>query len=392
MHDPSACQRTPPRRGLELADVVRAHGEALRRDRVLRPEQHAALRAIERCRTAVLGGHLDVCAACGHDQPSYNSCRNRHCPKCQSLAQARWIDKRLERLLPVRYFHVVFTLPSELRSVASRYREAVFDLLFAAASQTLLALARDPKRLGAQLGVTMVLHTWTRDLRFHPHVHALVTGGGLTDDAQRWVDSRRDFLFPVRVMGDLFRGKMLAALERAHARGDIDLGRVDLRPLRKTSWIVYAKRPFGGPEQVIRYLGRYTHRVGLSNRRLVSTDEREVTFRTKDGKSVSLLGETFLARFLQHVLPPGFVKIRHYGLHAASHATTRLETARQRLAPAPVALPGDRSEQPSPSDDWRPLMLQLSGIDVRVCPACNQPTLERRALPDPRGRAPPAAA
>jgi hypothetical protein len=389
VQDPSACPLTLPRRGLELADVVRAHGGALRRNRVLRPEQHAALRAIERCRTAVLGGHLDVCAACGHDQPSYNSCRNRHCPKCQSLAQARWIDKRLERLLPVRYFHVVFTLPSELRSVAARYREAVFDLLFAAASQTLLALARDPARLGAQLGVTMVLHTWTRDLRFHPHVHALVTGGGLTDDAQRWVGSRRDFLFPVRVMGALFRGKMLAALERAHACGDIDLGRVDLRPLRKTSWIVYAKRPFGGPEQVIRYLGRYTHRVGLSNRRLVSMNETDVTFRTKDGKSVSLPGETFLARFLQHVLPPGFVKIRHYGLHAASHATTRLEIARQRLAPAPVALAGDRGEQPSPSEDWRPLMLQLSGIDVRVCPACNQPTLERCALPDPRGRAPP---
>jgi hypothetical protein len=389
VHDQEACSRTPPRRALELADVVRVHGEALRRSRVLSSEQHAALRAIERCRTAVLGGHLDVCTACGHDRPSYNSCRNRHCPKCQSLAQARWTDKRLERLLPVRYFHVVFTLPSELRAVAARHREAVFDLLFAAASQTLLALSHDPKRLGAQLGATMVLHTWTRDLRFHPHVHAIVTGGGLTEDARRWVRSRPDFLFPVRVMGALFRGKMLAALERAQARGQIDLGPIALDPLHKMRWVVYAKRPFGGPEQVIRYLGRYTHRVGISNRRLVAMDERGVTFRTKDGKRATLPGQELLARFVQHVLPPGFVKIRHYGLHAASHATTRLEIARQRLTH--VTPPGDRRERLRP-EDWRSLMFQLTGLDVRVCPACKQPALERRALPVPRSRAPPALA
>jgi hypothetical protein len=290
----------------------------------------------------------------------------------------------------VRYFHVVFTLPSELRSVAGRYRDAVFDLLFASAAETLAALARDPERLGAQLGVTMVLHTWARDLRFHPHVHAIVTGGGLSDDGERWVSSPRDFLFPVRVMGALFRGKMLDALERAHARGDIDLGRVDLLPLRRTSWVVYAKRPFGGPEQVVRYLGRYTHRVGLSNRRLVSIDEQGVTFRTKEGKTVTLPGEKFLDRFVQHVLPPGFVKIRHYGLHAASHATTRLEVARHRLERAPVLHAAlDERQRPPPPDDWRLQMLLVSGVDVRVCPACNEPTLERRALPDPRGRAPP---
>ena len=387
MHSTSACSRTPPRRGLELADVVRVHGEALRRSRVLSPEQHTALRAIERCRTAVLGGHLDVCTACGHDQPSYNSCRNRHCPKCQSLAQARWIHKRLERLLPVRYFHVVFTLPSELHAVAVRHREAVFDLLFASASQTLLALAHDPKRLGAQLGVTMVLHTWTRALRFHPHVHAIFTGGGLTDDAKHWVRSRPDFLFPVRVIGALFRGKMLAALDRAQARGHVDRRGLDLDPLYKMRWVVYAKRPFGGPERVVRYLGHYTHRVGISNQRLVAMDGRGITFRTKDGKCATLPGQELLARFVQHVLPPGFVKIRHYGLHAASHATTRLEIARQRLMPG--APPSDRSERSPLSDDWRSLMLRLSGVDVRVCPSCNQPTLERCALPVPRSRAPP---
>jgi hypothetical protein len=303
MHASCAPARAQP--GLELADVVRAYGEAFTRSYRLRPEQHAVLRAVELCRTASLGGHLDVCGACGHEQPSYNSCRNRHCPKCQSLAQARWIEGRLERLLPVHYFHVVFTLPSELRAVARRSRQALFDMLFASAAQTVLALARDPKRLGADLGITMVLHTWTRELLFHPHVHAIVTGGGLTSDAARWVAARRDYLFPVRVMGALFRGKMLAALERAHGLGRVNLGNVDLQALRKTSWIVYAKRPFGGPEQVFRYLGRYTHRVGLSNHRLVSLDDRGVTFRTRGEQTVTVAADEFLRRFLLHVLPKG---------------------------------------------------------------------------------------
>src|ERR1700689_1397644 len=260
----AACGVARARPALELADVVRAHGDAFVRSRALRSEQRDALRDIERCRTAALGGHLDVCTACGHEKPSYNSCRNRHCPKCQALAQARWIDKRVERLLPVHYFHVVFPPPSELRGVAMRSRELCFDLLFASAAETLLALARDPKRLGAELGVTMVLHTWTRALLFHPHVHAIVTGGGLSEDGSSWVGTRPNFLFPVRVIGALFRGKMLAALERARDHGLVTLDDVDVAALRQKSWIVYAKRPFGGPEQVIRYLGRYTHRVGIS--------------------------------------------------------------------------------------------------------------------------------
>jgi hypothetical protein len=385
-----ACAQARTRPAVELADVVRAYGPAFVQSRGLRPEQRKALRDIERCRTAALGGHLDVCTACAYEQPAYNSCRNRHCPKCQSLAQARWIDKRIERLLPVHYFHVVFTLPSELRDVAMRSREAVFDMLFASASQTLLALGRDPKRLGGELGVTMVLHTWTRELHFHPHVHAIVTGGGLSDDDARWMPARKDFLFPVRVMGALFRGKMLAALERAHARGHIDLAGVDLRTLRSKSWVVYAKRPFGGPEQVIRYLGRYTHRVGISNQRLVSMDERGVTFRTKDGNAITVPGREMLARFVQHVLPPRFVKIRHYGLHAASHAKTRLEVARQRIAPA-AATP-ERVAASEDVADWRELLLHLSGLDMRRCPACHQPALVRTALPDARSRAPPEAA
>lgn len=381
LHTPG---RTRP--ALELADVVRAYGEAFVRGRVLRPEERATLRAIEQCRTAALGGHLDVCTACGHEEPSYNSCRNRHCPKCQALAQARWINKRLERLLPVHYFHIVFTLPAELRAVAKRHREKVFDMLFASASATLLALARDPQRLGAELGITMVLHTWTRELHFHPHVHAIVTGGGLAPDDTRWIRARSRFLFPVRVMGALFRGKMLGALERAHALGRIDLGETDLVPLRKKPWIVYAKRPFGGPEQVIRYLGRYTHRVGLSNHRFVAMDERGVTFRTKDGRAVTVAGTDLLARFVQHVLPPRFVKIRHYGLHAAANATTRLELARERLGPR-----ARLRECIEPRRvDWRELLFQLTCIDVRVCPVCHGHTLVRGALPN--ARAPPEAA
>jgi hypothetical protein len=334
-----------------------------------------------------------VCGACGHEQPSYNSCRNRHCPKCQSLAQARWIEGRLERLLPVHYFHVVFTLPSELRAVARRSRQALFDMLFASAAQTLLALARDPKRMGADLGITMVLHTWTRELLFHPHVHAIVTGGGLTSDGARWVAARRDYLFPVRVMGALFRGKMLAALERAHGLGRINLGNVDLPALRRTSWIVYAKRPFGGPEQVIRYLGRYTHRVGISNQRLVAMDERGVTFRTKDGKSITISGVEMLARFVQHVLPPRFVKIRHFGLHAPSNATTRLAIARHRLTSSQhPSSPALEAAAPERARDCRELLLRLTGIDITLCPVCHQPALIRQALPATRSRAPPEAA
>jgi len=388
----ASCAPPRTRPALELADVVRAHGEAFAKSRILRPEERGALRAILQCRTAELGGHLDVCTACGYERPSYNSCRNRHCPKCQSLAQARWIARRLERILPVHYFHVVFTLPAELRGVAKRSREAVFDMLFAAASQTLLTLGRDPKRLGAELGATMVLHTWTRELQFHPHVHAIVTGGGLTAEGATWIKARRKFLFPVRVMGALFRGKMLAALERAHARGIVNLADVDLSALRRKAWVVYAKRPFGGPEHVIRYLGRYTHRVGISNSRFIAMDDRGVTLRTKDGKSVTLPGPELLARFVQHVLPSHFVKIRHYGLHSARHATTRLELARQRLAgkPAPTREHVDRPEE---DRDWRELLLLVSGVDVRLCPLCHQPAMARMALPDAaRSRAPPEAA
>jgi hypothetical protein len=409
MHEGAAhiSVRSPARPALELADIVRAHGAAYRQRHVLLPEQHAVLSAIERCRTAALGGHLDVCAACGYSEPSYNSCRNRHCPKCQALAQARWIEGRMQRVLPTHYFHVVFTLPAELRPLATHNRRAIFDLLFAAASATLLELGRDPGRLGAELGITMVLHTWARDLKVHPHVHAIVTGGGLSRGGTRWVRARRDYLFPVQVLGALFRGKFLAALEAAHARGELTLpdksegadpeawDRLRNR-LYRTRWIVYAKRPFGGPEQVIRYLGRYTHRVGIEKQRLVRMDDDGITFRTKAGKTVTLLPELFLARFLQHVLPDGFVKIRHYGLMASGNATTKLELARERLALAAPALRCTAPDASATGDDGRAsfdlVLLRLTGIDIRLCPACQQPTMVRQPLPIPPSRAPPVAA
>jgi len=386
---PAACAPPRTRPAIELADVVRAHGDVFVQSRVLRPEQRAALRDIERCRTAVLGGHLDVCTACGHEEPSYNSCRNRHCPKCQSLAQARWIDKRLERLLPVHYFHVVFTLPSELRGVAMRSREAVFDMLFASASQTLLTLARDPKRLGGELGVTMVLHTWTRELRFHPHVHAIVTGGGLSDDNERWVRARSDFLFPVRVMGDLFRGKMLAALEHAHTSGSIDVGRVDLRALYRKSWSSTPSVP--SVTRAGRSLPRPLHPPRRHLQPAPRLDGRARRHLPHQGRQGGHRDGARAARALrEHVLPPGFVKIRHYGLHAARHATTRLEVARGRLTSS--AVPRDRGARRSEPLDWRELLLRVSGFDVRVCPACSQIAVERTALPIARGRAPPGAA
>lgn len=387
---PSSDGRATDRPALEVADIVRAHGEAFVRAHVLMPEQHAVLRAIARCRTAALGGHVDVCSACGHQEPSYNSCRNRHCPKCQALAQARWVEQRMDRMLPTGSFHAVFTLPSELHGLVKENRERLYALLLSTAAETLLVLGRDERHLGAELGVTTVLHTWTRTLLFHPHAHCIVTAGGLSLDGQRWIAARPDFLFPVRVLGALFRGKFLAGLKRAYERGQLRLegsaARLDdhrafaglLDRLYRKRWVVYNKRPFGGPEQVFRYLGRYTHRVGLSNRRLVSFDERGVTFRTRGDTTESVTAEEFLRRFVQHVLPKGFVKIRHYGLFAASNVSTKLATARRLLTSAASA-PKVHQGTPAPRDVCA-LLLALTGIDLSRCKRCGGGPLVRHAL------------
>ena len=400
---PRSAQGDRPR--LELADIVREYRLAYEATHVLSPTERAVLDAVERCRTPALGGHVDVCLECGFARPSYNSCHDRHCPKCPAVAQAKWIAGRLERVLPTHYFHVVFTLPAELRGVAHGNRAVVYDLLFRCAAETLLDLGRDPKRLGGELGITTVLHSWARDLSFHPHVHCIVTGGALSNGGDRWLSARDEYLFPVQVMGKLFRGKMLDALRRAEQRGKLrihDPARfaATVAGLYRKDWVVYCKRPFGGPEQVIKYLGQYTHRVGLSNHRLLAMDERGVTFRTKSGKRVTLAGVTFLTRWLSHVLPRGFVKIRHYGLMSAAHAKTRLELARDRLQPAAEAeTDAPLVEAATPMETlatakWRDVIEVLTGIDFGACPSCGGRALERHTLPRAftHTRAPPKVA
>ena len=360
---------------------------------------------IETCRTAVLGGHLDVCSACRHTAISYNSCRDRHCPKCQCLRQARWVAARMERVLPTHHFHVVFTLPQELKPLALYNRERFFEILFAAAARTLLALGRDPHRLGGLLGITAVLHTWTRALAFHPHLHCIVTGGGLAPDGTRWIPAPRAgrFLFPVKVVARLFRGKLLAALARARRRGQLQFagpcaqladpatfGRL-IDDLFAKDWVVYCKPPFGGAQQLFKYLGRYTHRVGISNQRLIAIDSRGVTFATQHGQRATLAPDEFIRRFLLHVLPAGFVKIRHFGLLAPAHVNRKLADARALLEPGPASAPNPRSRSAAlaPSEDsWRRLFLDLTGIDLTRCRACGRGIIIRHPLPATSRHAP----
>lgn len=391
---------TAPRPRFEVADILRAHGGAFAANHALTDEQWKAMWDITHCRTASLGGHVDVCLACGDERPSYNSCRNRHCPKCQALAQAEWLDKQKARILDTGYFHVVLTLPSELRPLGLRSPTEIHNLLFQAASDTLLTLGRDPKRIGGLIGATAVLHTWTRDLRYHPHLHCVVTGGALaaaSDGSPKWIDVGRDYLLPVKVLSKLFRGKFVAGLERLHSKGQLDLPDELGRPgafaslvaqLRRTRWLTYCKRPFAGPEQVFKYLGRYTHRVGLSNKRLLRVDDEAVTIATRDGNTATMTPLEFVRRFLTHVLPKGFVKIRHYGLVAPGNIKTRLEAARRAIsgggrAPGAIAA--------APVADWRTRMRELTGVDLTRCRVCGGANLERWSFPQPErlSRGPP---
>lgn len=390
----------PKRPALEVQDIFFAHGAVYRAQHMLTAQQQKVMRAIEQCRTAALGGHLEVCDSCDYSRPAYNSCRDRHCPKCQSLAQAEWIAARTERLLPVPYFHVVFTLPSSLRRLCRRNDREMYNLLFDAAAQTLLRLGEDPERLGARLGFTAVLHTWTRELDYHPHLHCIVLAGGLSLDETRFVHGDPRYLFPVKVMGALFRGLYLAGLAKLAARGEIRCDGQELKPLLEelyqTDWVVYAKRPFGGPEQVFSYLGRYTHRTGISNQRLISMGPEGVCFATQGGKRLTLSAQEFIRRFLLHVLPPGFVKLRHYGLWASGRAQQKLEVARRLLqaeAPPKKSIPltdpdpDMNTEEPLDSDsseaseDFATKLLLLCGIDVTKCPNCPQGRLMRKPLP-----------
>jgi len=393
--------REPPR--LELANIVRAHGEEYARRHALSGEQRRALRDILRCRTAALGGHLEVCTACGDERPAYNSCRNRHCPKCQALPQARWVEQQMERVLPIRCFHVVFTLPAELRPLARCHAREIYELLLHSASSTLLTLGRDSRWLGAEIGVTAVLHTWSRDLSLHPHAHCIVTAGGLSPDGARWIDTEHDFLLPLAVLSKLFRGKFLAGLlalrKTRGVGGHLNTDGFDalLRGLYATDWNVYAKAPFAGPTQIFRYLGQYTHRIGISNHRLLSLDDRGVTFRTRGADTVTLDADRFIERFLSHVLPFRFVKIRHSGLMANGSAVLRRERARSLLVARSPAQPRGGEAPPRPSDiDWQQTLMDLTGIDIGICKHCGGHSVIRRPLPPStlmgvmRARSPPA--
>ena len=385
----------------ELADIVRAHGAAFRAAHGLCPVQHRALRAIERCRTAALGGELRQCDACGTQRYVYHSCRNRHCPKCQTRAKERWLSARRAELLPVPYFHLVFTLPHELNALAQGNPRALYALLFAAASETLIEFGENPRWLGGEIAATLVLHTWGQTLTQHLHVHALVASGALSASGA-WVRSRRGFLFPVKALSSVFRAKFLAALTEALERGHLKLSgstatlcepraqRTLLATLRKKAWVVYAKRPFGGPAQVLEYLGRYTHRSAISNERLVSLDSSSVRFRYKDyahegkRKVLALDPLEFLRRFALHVLPRGLNRIRHYGLIANRHKRALLPRARAALhAPAP------EREPPTTAESVAAFWQRVAGVDIARCSHCGEGTLRLIASLPPQTHPPP---
>jgi hypothetical protein len=366
---------------LEVADVFHAHGPAWRQIHAghISLDQLKVMSAIEACRTAELGGHVERCEDCAQVQIAYNSCRNRHCPRCQGAAAQAWLEAREAELLPVAYYHVVFTVPAEVGDIAYQNKAVVYDILFKAASQTLLTIAADPRRLGARIGVTAVLHSWGSAMTHHPHLHCIVPGGGLSADGQSWVSCRPRFFLPVRVLSRLFRRLFLDRLAAAHAEGRLrffgDLvGLVDraaftarLAPLRRREWVVYAKRPFAGPQAVLAYLARYTHRVAISSSRLVSLDPRGVTFRWKDyradgearRKLMTLSADEFIRRFLIHVLPGGFHRIRHYGLFANGGRAANLAKVRALLQPSPPP--------PPPGDDAQP---GAEPTPLRSCPCC----------------------
>lgn len=384
---------------LEVADLIRAAGQKfIESSRQWLTGQHLkVLTAIERCRTAALGGHLDECSRCGHRAISYNSCRNRHCPKCQANARDRWIEARRRELLPTRYVHVVFTLPHLLAPLALQNKKLVYDLPFRSSAETLLEVARDPKHLGAEIGFFSVLHTWNQKLEHHPHVHCVVPAGGLSLDHKSWVHPRYPFFLPVKVLGRVFRGKFVEALQRAFADGKLGFhGQLlplaqpkafssFVRQLFRHDWVVYCKRPFGGPEHVLHYLGRYTHRVAISHHRLVSWADDKITFHWRDsahGNQKSLLTlslDEFLRRFLLHLLPPGFVRIRNFGFLANRRRAALLPLCFQFLGSAPHS---PAAQDLSVAECLSPLW---------TCPRCGGPMilLLRLAAADILLRSPP---
>jgi hypothetical protein len=392
----------PERPALEVADVIGEYGEVFltKYGDTLTDTQRKALRDLAACRTAALGGHVERCLDCGHQRLAYNSCRNRHCPKCQALARARWLEREAELLLPVDYHHVVFTLPAELSDLALANPRLLYNHLFQAAAATLRDVAANPKRLGAQIGVLAVLHTWGQNLHHHPHLHCVVTGGGLScspqgvlDVSPHWVSCRPGFFLPVRVLSRVFRGKYLELLRAAFDQGQLTFpGRLSsladanrfaelVRPFYKKDWVVYSKAPFGGPAHVLKYLARYTHRVAISNNRLLKLEDGQVTFRYKDygddrqQKTMTLSAEEFLRRFVHHVLPRGFVKIRHYGLLANRQRAEKLRHCRRLLFP-PTAMASAALMPTKPVSD----AAEIAPAQRPSCPRCGSCRFERCEL------------
>jgi len=382
---------------VEVAGIFRRHGQRYREQHSLPLQQLKLMRAIETCRTAGLGGHVERCSHCPHQRIAYNSCRNRHCPKCQNLERGRWLERRKAELLPVEYFHVVFTIPEQLNALALQNKAVLYRILFQASAQTLLTIAADPRHLGARVGFFSILHTWGQNLLLHPHVHCVVTGGGLSPDGNVWISCRPGFFLSVHVLSRLFRRLFLEALDRAFQDGKLSFhGELEslgpprqfrqlLDTLRGMEWVVYAKPPFGGPDQVLDYLGRYTHRVAISNNRLLSADQEQVRFRYKNyranhsqqKRTMTLSAGEFIRRFLLHTIPPGFQRIRHYGLLASRTKRTTLNHCRQLL--------GVRHNDllPAAAD----IALSLPGLTQELlrCPECGIGQMLRiETIPPPR--------
>jgi hypothetical protein len=387
---------------LEVADILRRYGADYRAEHEtsLSTAQRRVMRAITACRTAALGGHLEACDGCGHQRIAYNSCRNRHCPKCQSLARAQWIEDRQAQLLDCQYFHVVFTLPEEVAVLAYQNKAVVYNLLFAATADTLRTIGADPKHLGAEIGFFAVLHTWGQNLMHHPHLHCVVPGGGLSADGQRWVSCRPGFFLSVRVLSRFFRRRFLELLTHAFDCGELEFFSsvkelADreafcryLDPVRKKEWVVYAKAPFAGPEQVLDYVGRYTHRVAISNNRLLDIDDEKVTFRWKDyrdesaQKTMTLDADEFIRRFLLHVLPQGLQRIRYYGFMGNRHREEKLQQCRRLLQMSPTTSDSTTAAAPA---DYRDRHEALTSISLRECPLCHRGRMltVEQVLPSP---------
>jgi hypothetical protein len=375
---------------VEVSDIFRTHGQAYRVSNKMPLSHIQTMRAIERCRTAELGGHIDECDCCGRIRISYNSCRNRHCPKCQFLKKEKWLEERKDDLLPVPYFHVVFTIPAKLNPLALRNKRVLYNILFRSVSETLFELARDPKHLGGQIGFISILHTWGQNLMDHPHIHCIVTGGGLSYNLARWLSFRKKFFIPVKVLSRLFRGKVLFYLKKSWETGELkfpgvltglrDQFAVLLNDLYRTEWVVYSKPPFKDTETLIDYLGRYTHRIAIGNHRILKMENGQVFFSWRDysdgnkKKIIKLKASEFIRRFLLHVLPEKFVKVRYYGLLANRKSDTMLSLCRRLLGCS------SKPKKGSPSETWQEFLLRVCGMDLMTCPFCKKGRMIRKEI------------